>query len=325
MRMLVLFLLGSLFSPLLVACGGAESSQEAPSVIQSIIEMERVALERWCKGDPDGFLEIIADDYTYFDPTLDERLDGRAAILEIYENVRGEVSFPRFELIDPRVQVAGDIGVLTFNLKTFGPDETGVEVQSSHWHSTEVFRRLGGEWKLISTHRSYTPPALMSMAEEGELTGETTVFTSVNMGQPSGQIPNLVVKMERAALERWGSGDPSGFLDMIAPAYTYFDPSRDKRIDGLQAITDHYDPIRGQVRSSRYEMIEPYVQTDGTTAVLTFNLKSYGEDRNANETLRAHWHSTEIYRQIDAEWKLISTHWSYTASWLHVLSGRLPR
>jgi ketosteroid isomerase-like protein len=227
-------------------------------------------------------------------------------------------------MIDPRVQAAGDIAVLTFNFESDPPDSAGTEeVDLSRWHATEVFRRYEDDWKLMSTHWSLTQSNLLELAEAGQLSFETPEFPSVEQEPPSGEIPGLVVTMERAALDRWGAGDPGGFLDIIAEEYTYFDPSLDERIDDLQAITDYLEPLRGRVRSSRYEMLDPYVQTDGTTAVLTFNLKSYGAGDDGTETLGAHWHSTEIYRRIAGEWKLISTHWSYTASWLEVLAGRL--
>lgn len=38
------------------------------SLAQKIIDMENSALDRWGKGDPDGFLEISAGDVVYFDP-----------------------------------------------------------------------------------------------------------------------------------------------------------------------------------------------------------------------------------------------------------------
>ena len=45
-----------------------------------IINMERAALDRWGRGDPDGFLEISAPDVAYFDPFLPERIDGLSAL-----------------------------------------------------------------------------------------------------------------------------------------------------------------------------------------------------------------------------------------------------
>ncbi len=34
---------------------------------QAILARERAALERWYKGDPSGFVELLADEVTYFD------------------------------------------------------------------------------------------------------------------------------------------------------------------------------------------------------------------------------------------------------------------
>ena len=46
-------------------------------------------------------------------------------------------------------------------------------------------------------------------------------------------IPSTIISMECAALDRWIRGDPSGFLEICAPDVVYFDPYREKRIDGL--------------------------------------------------------------------------------------------
>ena len=42
--------------------------------------------------------------------------------------------------------------------------------------------------------------------------------------------------LERGALDRWGNGDPGGFLDVYAAGITYFDPLTAARIDGHQAM-----------------------------------------------------------------------------------------
>ena len=52
-----------------------EAVAESPTdIAQTIIGMERAALERWGRGDPSGFLEISADDVVYFDPFQPRRL-----------------------------------------------------------------------------------------------------------------------------------------------------------------------------------------------------------------------------------------------------------
>ena len=51
-----------------------------------------------------------------------------------------------------------------------------------------------------------------------------------------------IIGLERAALDRWGKGDPSGFLEVYGDAITYFDPLPAQRIDGRQAMADYYRP-----------------------------------------------------------------------------------
>lgn len=148
---------------------GAAPTDEA--VAATIIAIEKAALDRWGKGDPDGFLAIIADDYTYFDPSIDQRITGYDAIKPHYEPIRGRIELDRYELIDPKVQVEGNMAVLTFNLKSYvqGPD--GSEAERGHWHATEVYRRMGEEWKLVSTHWSFTRTALGKLVESAPPAG----------------------------------------------------------------------------------------------------------------------------------------------------------
>lgn len=37
-------------------------------------------------------------------------------------------------------------------------------------------------------------------------------------------IKELIIGLEKAALTRWGKGDPDGFLEISAPDVVYFDP-----------------------------------------------------------------------------------------------------
>ena len=116
-----------------------------------------------------------------------------------------------------------------------------------------------------------------------------------------------IIAMEEAALTRWGNGDPSGFLEISAPDVVYFDPYIARRIDGLEALTEYYMGIRGQVRLDRFELVNPQVQVAGDMAVLTFNYVSYKDDQPGR------WNCTEVYRRSNAgNWQIVQSHWSYT-------------
>ena len=108
--------------------------------------------------------------------------------------------------------------------------------------------------------------------------------------------PNQIIAMERAALDRWGTGDPQGYLEIMAPEVTYFDPNQGKRVDGLQAMRDLLVPLTGKIKVDRYDMVNPTVQRHGDAAVLTFNLVSYRKRADGTEHAVARWNSTETVR-----------------------------
>jgi len=123
---------------------------------------------------------------------------------------------------------------------------------------------------------------------------------------------NEVISIERAALDRWGHGDPSGFLDIYAPEVTYFDVATERRLDGHAAMSDYYRPITGKVKISRYEMIGPKVQRHGDVAVLTYNLSSEAVQPDG-KLVTVRWNSTSVYARLGRDWKIVHSHWSLTA------------
>jgi ketosteroid isomerase-like protein len=120
-----------------------------------IIELEKAALERWCNGDPSGFLEICAEDVVYFDPFLPTRLDGLDRLSAYYENLRGKIFAPRHEMLDPHVQEIGDAAVLTFRFVSYD----GAEGAAMRWNCTEVYRKQAEGWRIVQTHWSFTGQA----------------------------------------------------------------------------------------------------------------------------------------------------------------------
>jgi ketosteroid isomerase-like protein len=123
--------------------------------------------------------------------------------------------------------------------------------------------------------------------------------------------PETFIALERNALDRWGRGDPQGFLETYAPDVTYFDPFQPHRLDGLDTIKALYGPLAGKVRVSHYEMLAPLVQQKGDMAVLSYNLVSHAS-APSGEALVVRWNSSTVYRRTGREWKIIHSHWSFT-------------
>lgn len=121
-----------------------------------------------------------------------------------------------------------------------------------------------------------------------------------------------ILLLERGALDRWGQGDPGGFLEVYASDITYFDPVTATRIDGHQAMVNYYCPWVGKIRIARYEMLNPHVVVDGTMALLTYNLVNYIRDAQGVESVGSRWNSTTVYQHRGDTWKALHSHWSFT-------------
>ena len=119
----------------------------------ALLALEHAALVRWCAGDPSGYLEICAPDVVYFDPFLEQRLDGIAALTRYYEELRGKISAERFEIRNPHVQSTSGMAVLTFNFVSFTR-----QTVASRWNCTEVYRQGTDGWRIIQSHWSITRP-----------------------------------------------------------------------------------------------------------------------------------------------------------------------
>ncbi len=125
-------------------------------------------------------------------------------------------------------------------------------------------------------------------------------------GEEDGGI-GAVIGLERAALDRWCRGDPSGFLELADPEVTYFDPFLPARLDGAAALTAHYEALRGTIRAEAWEMIDPKVTAVGEVAVLTFRFASTA---NGGDLL---WNATEVYRATPDGPRIVHTHWAFAA------------
>lgn len=120
-------------------------------------------------------------------------------------------------------------------------------------------------------------------------------------------VTETIISLGKTAMEAWLNGNPSPYLDLYSKDFTYFDPARERRLDGWDKIQELYESMRGKVHVERYEMLNPVVQASGTMAVLTYNLHMYSGEMLWQENC------TEVYRlEADNEWKIIHSHFSPT-------------
>ena len=130
----------------------------------AIIALEKGALDRWGKGDPAGYYDIMANGETYFDPLTAKRLDGLSALRQHIAPFTGKIKIARVEMINPKVQRVGDLAVLTFNLNDYDATVGDAPKSDAHWNSTEVYQRIDGKWKIVHSHWSYVKPLIAAPA-----------------------------------------------------------------------------------------------------------------------------------------------------------------
>ena len=159
MRILAILVMASMCA---ISCSRATYDVQP----ETIVALERGALDRWGKGDPKGFFDIMTSNQTYFDPTTAKRIDGQDALKKYFAPFTGKIKIDKAEMIDPKVQRSGDLAVLTFNLVNYGAQMDGGPKTTARWNSTEVFQRLNGSWKIVHSHWSYVTPVLKDGAAD---------------------------------------------------------------------------------------------------------------------------------------------------------------
>ena len=90
---------------------------------EAILAQERRALDQWAQGNPLGYLDIDADDVSYFDDIgAQSRINGVEAMRTYLNSLKGKIPPHRYEVVDPLVQVYGDIGILTLRYNAYATD-----------------------------------------------------------------------------------------------------------------------------------------------------------------------------------------------------------
>ena len=116
----------------------------------TILAQAKTTLGRWYQGDPFGYLDCMAEEMTYFSPFEKNRVDGKSAVEALIAPIEGAIHVPKFEILNPRLQLGESLAVFTFHLSEF--DEDGA--QTSGWKVTENYRHVDDKWRLIHAHFS---------------------------------------------------------------------------------------------------------------------------------------------------------------------------
>lgn len=111
-------------------------------------------------ADPNNVAEQfknIADDYTEFNPDYATRLDGKAIAMRLTEAMSKDPGRSMVgEMLNPKVQVYGDVAILTYNYAGVSKNKDG-EMKPGRAKSTRVYAKQGGKWKLVHANFASDP------------------------------------------------------------------------------------------------------------------------------------------------------------------------
>jgi ketosteroid isomerase-like protein len=100
--------------------------------------------------------KYISDDYTEFNPSYSTRIDGKTKNFNLSDASFSNGTSLADELLNPKVQVYGDVAILTYNFAGVIKDNDG-KVRSSKAKSTRVYVKMNGDWKLVHANFGSDP------------------------------------------------------------------------------------------------------------------------------------------------------------------------
>ncbi len=131
------------------SCCTKQEQVSNEEIEQTILTLEQNALDRWANEDQIGFSDNFAEDATLFDfVEAHVRIDGIENLKKYFASFQGKVPIHKYELINPKVQVYGEMAILSFWWKI--EDEIG----EPSWKATSVYRLHNDTWKVVHAHWS---------------------------------------------------------------------------------------------------------------------------------------------------------------------------
>jgi len=121
-------------------------------------EVIKLTYAQWAAeiaGDDETAGSILADNYTEFNQNFPTRVDGKALNSRLYAAMaEGGGGMLAGEMANAKVQVYGDVAILTYNFLGVTKNGEG-ETSPMLAKSTRVYVKQGGEWKLV--HANFAP------------------------------------------------------------------------------------------------------------------------------------------------------------------------
>ena len=101
--------------------------------------------------------KYLSDDYTEFNSDYSTRIDGKKTNVALYDVFIKEGGIElAAEMLNPKVQVYGDVAILSYNYAGIVRDNGG-KIINTKAKSTRVYAKINGDWKLVHANFGYDP------------------------------------------------------------------------------------------------------------------------------------------------------------------------
>ncbi len=138
----------------IIAASGWQSARA--QVANQIIAREKAAFEAWQQKDKAFWTDYLTDDATYFgvmSPYLE--IDPKVNFVPKLDQYFEQFKMLDFQMYNPRVQVYGDVAVLTYNhAQTV---DMGGKMMNYTGKVTSVYVKQGNTWRVVHGHESINP------------------------------------------------------------------------------------------------------------------------------------------------------------------------
>ena len=127
-----------------------------PSVEDEVIAITYKLWKAENENDMATRNKYIVDDYTEFNGSYSTRIDGKTKNFKLSDaNLAGGKSLAD-EMLNPKVQVYGDVAILTYNFAGVIKGNDG-KVTTSKAKSTRIYVKMNGDWKLVHANFGMDP------------------------------------------------------------------------------------------------------------------------------------------------------------------------
>ncbi len=140
---------------LLILASGKAIAQTDEQVAAEVIALAKAQWAAEMANQPAAtVMKDVADEYSVFSPEFPTRVDGKDVNMRINDAFSADPARTiAAEMANPRVQVYGDVAILSYNYIGLVEQDGGVETSLAK--STRVYARIDGAWRLV--HANFAP------------------------------------------------------------------------------------------------------------------------------------------------------------------------